>query len=86
MIRWVSGRCAALCFLADVAEEVKDLAEDVEISFVHVKRSANFVANALAKEGVSRQHFSFGVLILPRVFVCIFFFWVIVAISISPLY
>lgn len=50
-IRYVSGGCATTWALAD-AVEVKDLAKDLKISFVHVNRSSNLAAHMLAKEGV----------------------------------
>lgn len=37
---------------ADVVEEIMDLAKDVIISFVHVRRRANLAADLLAKNGV----------------------------------
>lgn len=40
-IRWASRRCSAPWALMDAVEEVRDLSKDVEISFVHVKTSAN---------------------------------------------
>lgn len=44
---------------ADVVEEVQDLSKERVVSFTHVKRSANSVAEVLAKEGVSRPNFLF---------------------------
>lgn len=50
-----SGSCLVPRALADVAEEVRDLFRELEISFVHILRSANLVANSPAKEGVGRH-------------------------------
>lgn len=38
--------------LADVVEEIMDLAKDVIISFVHVRIRANLAADLLAKNGI----------------------------------
>lgn len=40
---------------ANALEEVLDLAKALDVSFVHVKKTANSAADLLAKEGVSCQ-------------------------------
>lgn len=41
------------------ALKVREQSKDSEISYVHVKRSANGAADPLAKEGVGSQDLSF---------------------------
>lgn len=51
----ISGSSKLAWRLADVVEEVIDSALKLNISFSHVKRSANEMVDALAKEGVGRS-------------------------------
>lgn len=51
----ISGSPKLAWHLADVVEEVIDSASKLNVSFSHVKRSANEMVDALAKEGVGRS-------------------------------
>lgn len=62
--RWLSGRCEAPWALANVVEEVKDISKDCDISFVHVKRSANAKVDILAKEGVEHHDLKIDLFVL----------------------
>ena len=54
-VKWASGRCSAPWRIADTVEEVLNLAKVLDVPFVHVKKTANSVADVLAKEVVSQQ-------------------------------
>ena len=55
IIRWASGLCRAPWSLADVVEEVVDLATILNTSFYHVKRSTNTITDFIDKQGVTPQ-------------------------------
>lgn len=55
-IKWDSGRCKPPWRLADVAEEIWDHG----VLFHHVKRSANSMADMLAKVGLRRPSLDFS--------------------------
>lgn len=63
-IRWASGDRGRPWRFADIMEEVVALARSVEASFVHINRTANSDADALAKEGIHRPILAFLMLIL----------------------
>lgn len=63
-IRWASGDRGRPWRFADIMEEVIALARSVEASFVHINRTANSDADALAKEGIHRPILAFLMLIL----------------------
>ena len=66
-----SGVSKAPWCLVDVSEKVVELGTKLKASFVHIKRSANKVADGLAEAGVGR-------LILASWFPLFFlFFWVV---------
>lgn len=52
-IQWASDNIKASWSLADVVEEVIDLAPHLDVSFHHVKRSTNSFAESLENKGVS---------------------------------
>lgn len=59
VIRWAAGTCTTSWAFADVVEEIHDLARDMVVSFNHVKRSVNSVADTLDKEGVTQPSLVF---------------------------
>lgn len=59
-IRWASGDRGRPWRFADIMEEVVALARSVEASFVHISRTANSDADALAKEGIHRPVLAFS--------------------------
>lgn len=59
VIRWAVGTCTTPWAFADVVEEIHDLARDMVVSFNHVKRSANSMADTLDKEGVTHPSLVF---------------------------
>lgn len=52
MLGWASGSSRPPWQLADSVAEVMELGLKFNVSFVHITRSANEIANSLAKEGV----------------------------------
>ena len=51
-IRWASGSSNPLWRLVDLCDNVAVLASKLEVTFTHIKRSRNGVADVLAKMGV----------------------------------
>ena len=49
MLGWASASSRPLWHLADAAEEMIDLCLKLNVLYVHIKRSANEVADRLAK-------------------------------------
>eukprot|EP00268_Persea_americana_P065005 TRINITY_DN8614_c0_g1_i4.p1 TRINITY_DN8614_c0_g1~~TRINITY_DN8614_c0_g1_i4.p1 ORF type:complete len:144 (-),score=24.76 TRINITY_DN8614_c0_g1_i4:84-515(-) len=54
-IQWAAKKSKPPWYLLDIIEEVLDISKSLDVSFYHINRSANKVADHLAKEGVSRQ-------------------------------
>ncbi|XXG88259.1 hypothetical protein AAC387_Pa12g0492 [Persea americana] len=55
-IKWASGSSNPPWRLADLSDEVMVFISKLEVSFSHIKRSANGEADALAKLGVGSNN------------------------------
>lgn len=76
---WASGFSKLPWRLAVIAEEVLDLAVKLNVSFVHMRRSANEVVDSMAKEGFRRPELiietSIYFFALLGVLFCLFLFF-----------
>lgn len=51
--RWASDACKPPWMMADVMDEVMDLARSMNASFLHIRRSTHEMADKLAKESIA---------------------------------
>lgn len=54
VIQWASQASYPPWFLADIIEEVFEITKTLNVSFHHIKHSANTEEDRLAKEGASK--------------------------------
>lgn len=59
----------------NISEEEMDLAIKLNTSFVHIKRSANEIANGLAKERVGRPDMVIQIFAVYFLVAAVFCFW-----------
>ncbi|XP_077223042.1 uncharacterized protein LOC143856662 [Tasmannia lanceolata] len=55
VIRWLKGSVSPPWRFLRIFDEIKDLSVGCSVDFLHVRRSANDIADRLAKEGVVNQ-------------------------------
>ncbi|XP_077224192.1 uncharacterized protein LOC143857628 [Tasmannia lanceolata] len=55
-IAWAASRCAGPWKLTNILDEIRDLMRSIHPQLVHMHRSMNSTADALAKDGARRAH------------------------------